>query len=196
MRIIAGKLKGRKLRTPKNSDIRPTTDKVREAVFSMLLPYMYDGFVAADVFSGSGAMGLEAVSRGAGRVYFSDASRESMALTKENINICGVSENAVLLSGDFRSNIRRIRESVDVFFLDPPYAEGYILPALDAMLESEALAEGSVVVCEHAHRDELPDEYFGFVKKCDRKYGSIGVTIYDYLPGTDEEPGASQEAQQ
>ena len=179
MRIIAGSLKGRKLRTPKNSDVRPTTDKVREAVFSMLLPYMYDGFVAVDLFSGSGAMGLEAVSRGAGRVYFSDSSRESLALTRENAAICGVSDKAVLLSGDFRTNVRRIREQADVIFLDPPYAEGYILPALDAILDSGLLAEGGVCVCEHAQRDSLPESYRELRLVRDRRYGAIGVSIYE-----------------
>ena len=192
MRIIAGSLKGRKLRTPKNSDVRPTTDKVREAVFSMLIPYISEGFVAIDLFSGSGAMGLEAVSRGASRVYFSDSSRESLALTRENVNICGAQDKAVLLSGDFRSNLRRVREQADVIFLDPPYAEGYILPALDCIMDCGCLAEGGVAVCEHSYRDGLPEEYEGFTLIKDRRYGSIGVSIYQYGAGEAAEEEADE----
>lgn len=188
MRIIAGSFKGRKLKTPRSSDVRPTTDKVREAVFSMLLPYMFEGFVALDLFSGSGAMGLEALSRGAGRVYFSDSSRESLALTKENAAICGVSERAILLSGDFRSNVRRLREQADVIFIDPPYAEGYILPALDAILDAGCLAEGGVCVCEHSKRDELPESYRGLRLVRDRHYGAIGVSIYELTADANAQP--------
>ena len=180
MRIIAGELRGRKILSPKGNDVRPTTDKVKEAIFSMLIPYMEDDFVVMDVFSGSGNLGLEAISRGAKTVYFSDDSRYSMALIKENVKICDVAERAVLLSGDFRNNIRRVHDKVNIFLLDPPYADGHILPALDAIEDAGNFAPGAVVVCEHAFRDVLPEEYRGFKCIKDRKYGAIGVTIYQH----------------
>ncbi|MBQ4371701.1 MAG: 16S rRNA (guanine(966)-N(2))-methyltransferase RsmD [Firmicutes bacterium] len=179
MRVIAGELKGRRLRSPEGRDVRPTTDKVKEAVFSMLLPYMEEGFTAIDLFAGSGGLGIEAISRGAGLVYFSDSSRDSIALVKENLAHCNVLEKGVLLLGDFKSNIKRIRGRADVVFMDPPYADGFLLPALDALDARDSVAPGGAVVCEHSKREELPDEYAGFRKVRDRLYGSIAVTIYE-----------------
>ena len=179
MRIITGTLGGRKLISPKTKDIRPTSDKVKEAIFSMLFPYMEEGFAAVDLFTGTGNMGLEAISRGAKTVYFSDASRDSLALAKQNIKLCGVEDNAVLLAGDYRQNLRRIRQKVDIIFLDPPYADGFILPALQIIDETDILKDSGVVVCEHSHKEKLPEEIYGFTAVRDRRYGAIGVTIYE-----------------
>ena len=179
MRIIAGLLRGRKLKSPKGGDVRPTSDKVKEAIFSMLLPYMEDDFVAMDVFTGSGNLGLEAISRGAKTVYFSDSSRDSLKLAKENIQICGVDDNAVLLSGDFKANIKRVHDKVKVFLVDPPYADGQIPEVLRTINEAGNLAPGGVVVCEHAYKDHMPEELYGFKAVKDRRYGSIGVTMYE-----------------
>ncbi|MBR0129853.1 MAG: 16S rRNA (guanine(966)-N(2))-methyltransferase RsmD [Firmicutes bacterium] len=178
MRIIAGTLKGRKLKSPRTDDIRPTSDKVKEAVFSMLIPYIYEGFTAMDVFSGTGNLGLEAISRGAGTVFFSDSSRESMSLIKENIKTCGVLDKAVLLSGDYQSNIRRVREKVDIFFLDPPYANGYLLPAIRAIEEAGNISVDGIIVCEHEHREILPEQIGSFTVIKERRYGKTSVTIY------------------
>jgi 16S rRNA (guanine(966)-N(2))-methyltransferase RsmD len=179
MRIIAGELRGRRLKSPKNDDVRPTSDKVKEAVFSMLLPWMEDGFVCMDVFAGSGNLGLEAISRGASKVFFSDVSRDSLALCRENAKLCGVTERCVFLAGDFRSNIRRVREPVDIFFLDPPYADQSIPQALQAIDEAGNCRPGTVVVCEHSHKEVLPEELYGFTCIKDRRYGATGVTIYE-----------------
>ena len=179
MRIIAGELKGRRLKSPKTDDVRPTSDKVKEAVFSMLLPWMEGEFVCMDVFAGSGNLGLEAISRGAAKVFFSDSSRESLALCRENAKICGVDDRCVFLSGDFRSNIRRVKETVDIFFLDPPYADKSIPDALKAIDEAGNCRPGTVVVCEHRHKDTLPEQMHGFTCIKDRRYGATGVTIYE-----------------
>ena len=179
MRIIAGELKGRRLLSPKSDDVRPTSDKVKEAVFSMILPWMENGFVCMDVFAGSGNLGLEAISRGASRAFFSDSSRESLALCRENAKLCGVTERCVFLSGDFRSNIRRVKETVDVFFLDPPYADRSIPEALQAIDEAGNCRKGTIVVCEHRHKDPLPEQLYGFTCIKDRRYGATGVTIYE-----------------
>ena len=178
MRIIAGTLRGRNLKSPKGSDVRPTTDKVREAVFDILYQFSKPEYVAFDVFAGSGSMGIEAISRGASKVFFSDSSRESLALVRENINICGVGDKAVLLSGDYLRNIMRVREKVDVFFLDPPYANGYILPALKAIDEADNVSEDGIVICEHNFRDKLPEKIYGFTQVKSRRYGAIGLTFY------------------
>ena len=178
MRIIAGKLRGRRLISPKGDAVRPTTDKVKEAVFSMLIPYITEDTVVMDVFAGSGNLGLEAISRGVKRVFFSDADRTSLKLVKDNVNLCGVSDQAILLAGDFRSNIRRVKEPVDIFLMDPPYAAGFILPALDTIEDAGNIAEGGIVVCEHSKKDEMPEEYRSFKKIKERTYGAISVSFY------------------
>ncbi len=178
MRIIAGYLKGRKLKSPIGNDVRPTTDKVREAVFDILYQYLSPDFVAFDVFAGSGSMGLEAISRGASKVFFSDNSRDSLKLVRENVEICQAGDKAVFLSGDFLRNIARVKEKVDIFFLDPPYANGYIMPAIEAIHEAGNISEDGIIVCEHNFRDAMPEKYLGFTRIKSRKYGSIGLTFY------------------
>jgi len=179
MRVIAGELKGRRLASPIGNDVRPTSDKVKEAIFSMLIPYLYEGCVCADLFAGSGGLGIEAISRGASRVFFSDSSRSSLALVRENVKHCGVEDRAVYLAGDFRSNIKRINETVDIYLLDPPYADGMLLPALKAIDEKGNMRAGGAVVCEHSKRDVLPEEYCGFRAVKQRRYGATSVTIYE-----------------
>ena len=178
MRIITGILKGRRLKSPKNDDVRPTSDKVKEAMFDMLYPYIQDEFVCMDVFAGSGNLGVEAISRGAKMCYFSDSSRESLALVKENIKYCEVEGKAVLLSGDFKSNIKRVHDKVNIFFVDPPYAARLVPETLKAIESADNLAEGGIVVCEHDHKDELPEEILCFKAIKQRKYGATCVTIY------------------
>lgn len=178
MRIITGKLRGRKLKTPKNFDIRPTSDRVKEAIFSILNPYMSENTIVADLFCGTGNLGLEAISRGAKTVYFSDVSRESIALAKENIIACGVSDQAVVLTGDFKQNIKRIGEEVDIIFLDPPYSSGLLLQSLQVIAETDILKEDGIILCEHSSREQLP-EFVGNLQLLKiRKYGSVSVTLY------------------
>jgi len=178
MRIITGSLKGRRLKSPKNNDVRPSSDKVKEAMFDMLYPFIKEGMVCMDVFAGSGNLGLEAISRGAKRCFFSDNSRESLSLVKENVKYCQVEDSAIYLSGDFKSNIKRVHEPIDLYFLDPPYADKLVPQALKAIMDSENLTEDGVIVCEHAKRDELPDEIYGLIAVKKRLYGTVGVTMY------------------
>ena len=179
MRIITGEFKGRRLLTPKSYDVRPTTDKVKEAIFDMLYQYIKADFVCLDLFAGTGNLGLEAISRGAKTCYFSDSSRESIKLIKENIKICGAEEYSVILSGDYRQNLERIHDKVDIILIDPPYASDFYLDALSEISKADILNKDGCIVCEHSDRDELPDEFAGFTKVKDKRYGSIGVTIYE-----------------
>lgn len=181
MRIITGKLKGRKLKTPKNFDIRPTSDRVKEAIFSILDPYIHEDTVIVDLFCGTGNLGLEALSRGAKTVYFSDASRESIALAKENITDFGVLDQSVILAGDFKQNLKRISEKADIILLDPPYSSGLLLKSLQTVAFSEVLKKDGIVLCEHSSREILPEEIgqLNFLKT--RRYGAKSVTLYQKM---------------
>ena len=178
MRIIAGDFKGRRLETPENYDIRPTTDKVKEALFSIISPYIYDG-IFVDLFSGTGNLGLEALSRGATKCYFGDNSRLSISIIRRNIEHCGAMDRAVVYGGDYVSTLQRIRDKVDVFLLDPPYEAGYYEICLEKIKELDLLAEDGIIVAEHRAVLLLPEEVHGFVKTKERKYGNIILSIYE-----------------
>lgn len=111
MRIITGEYRGRRLETPIGYDVRPTTDKVKEAVFNLLMNEIWDS-VVVDLFAGTGNLGLEALSRGAKRCYFCDNSRESLKLIKTNIEKCRAQDKSIVLAGDYMKALSRIREKV------------------------------------------------------------------------------------
>lgn len=177
MRIIAGEFKGKRLFTPKDNKIRPTTDKVKESIFSMIAPYLEEPIVV-DLFSGTGNLGLEALSRGAKRCYFGDNSRSSMALTKQNIAHCRQEENSFTYLGDFEYVLKKIPEKADIIFLDPPYKEELISDCLKVISERSLLSEEGIILAEHGTREQLADEIYGFVKIKEKIYGTITISIY------------------
>ncbi|MBK5245886.1 MAG: 16S rRNA (guanine(966)-N(2))-methyltransferase RsmD [Peptostreptococcaceae bacterium] len=178
MRIISGNLKGRRLNTPRNNKIRPTTDKVKESIFSMLMPYIEDA-VVIDLFSGTGNLGLEAISRGAKHCYFGDNERESLLLTKDNIIYCKVENQATIISGEFERVLERISEKADVIFLDPPYKAGLLERCLKKIEELSILSEDGVIVIEHGKREILEDQIGIFTKMKEKRYGTILVSVFN-----------------
>ena len=177
MRIITGKFKGRILNAPKNNSVRPTSDKVKEAVFSMIREQI-EGSVIIDLFSGTGSLGLEGLSGGAKKCYFCDNSKESLDLIKSNIDLCGVTGSSTLIYGSYRKALARIKEKADVIFLDPPYEKKLVTPCLELIKEFNALNRDGVIVCEHMASEALPDELSGFCKVNEKKYGTILVSLY------------------
>lgn len=176
MKITSGEFKYRNIEVPKG--IRPTTEKVREAVFSMIRDWI-PGACVCDLFAGSGAMGLEALSRGADKCWFAELSRQNFRVLLGNIANCRAGERAVALNSDFRAAIARITDKLDVVILDPPYEEtDYYGQALELLQERELLDEGSVVVAEHLYDNPLSDTYGRLVRIKEKKYGSIGVDVY------------------
>lgn len=177
MRIIAGNLKGRKLTAPMDRSIRPTSDKVKEALFSIAAAWIPDG-VVIDLFSGTGNLGLEAISRGAQRVYFGDRSKSSVALTKKNIEYCNAQEKSVVYQGEYDRVLSRISQQADVIFLDPPYRDGLLLSCIKRIEELNLLADNGIIVAEHSSKEVLPEQTANLTKCKEKRYGSIGVTIY------------------
>ena len=181
MKITSGKYKYRNIEVP--GGIRPTTEKVREAVFSMIMQWLPDAEVL-DLFAGSGAMGLEALSRGAARCTFVEASRQNQRVLISNINNCGAGKESFVLGRDYEAALteisaRKVKPVFDIVIIDPPYEKtDYYATAMMKLQEFELVDEGSVVVCEHLYDNKLFDTYGKLAKFKEKKYGTIGVDLF------------------
>ncbi|MEG0918444.1 MAG: 16S rRNA (guanine(966)-N(2))-methyltransferase RsmD [Anaerovoracaceae bacterium] len=177
MRIIAGDLKGRKLETPLDKKVRPTTDKVKEAMFSILMNNTYDR-VFCDLFAGTGNLGLEALSRGAKFCYFGDSSNESIRLLKTNIEHCKVTDNVRIIHGDYTRTLDNIPEKVDVFLVDPPYNKDLVEKVMEKIAQSSLLAEEGLILVEHPKEEVLEETYGSYTLIKEKKYGRVVLSIY------------------
>lgn len=175
MRVIAGSLKGRRLQTLDGLDVRPTTDKVKEAIFSAVQFDLY-GAVVLDLFSGSGQMGIEALSRGAESAVFVDVSPKSLNVTRSNIANAGLESKTMCYQANSRDFLKTDRKLYNIAFLDPPYGKGIIEEVLPVL--SGRMAEGGKVICEHEKELILPDKVECLTVKKRYQYGKINVTIY------------------
>ena len=176
MKITSGEYKYRNIEVPRN--IRPTTEKVREAVFSMIREWI-PGAAVLDLFAGSGAMGLEALSRGAEKCWFAELNRQNFRILLGNIENCKAGEKCVCFNSDFRAALSRIDTTLDVVIMDPPYDEtGYYPEAMSILQERELLDEGSIVVAEHLYDNKLSESYGRLTRIKEKKYGSIGVDVF------------------
>ncbi len=179
MRIISGEMRGFKLRAPKGTDTRPTSDRVKESLFS-ILGYIESTSKVLDLFAGSGNVGLEFLSRGAEEAYFIDSSAESVSVIKENIKKCRVEDCTYVYKNDVLKSIdilSRKRKKFDYIFLDPPYKRGIAEEVLEKISEADILNEGALVIVEHEDGLEF-EEYKGLENIDSRKYGSTGITFF------------------
>ena len=175
MRIISGTKRGKNLISPEGTEVRPTTNMVKESVFN-ILQFGIEGRRFLDLFSGSGQMGLEALSRGAKEAVFVDSSRDSIRVTEKNIAATGFADRSRAVCADFAGYLRSERGTFDVAFIDPPYREGLMEQALE--LTAGRMAPGGVILCEHGSREQLPERAGGFVKHKVYRYGKTSVTAY------------------
>lgn len=170
MRIISGQARGRKLKTLEGLDTRPTLDRTREALFNILQQRVRDARVL-DLFAGSGALALEALSRGAGSAVLCDQSPAACGIIRENIALVRMEDRARLLCCEASQALERlVGEQFDLIFLDPPYHKGLIDAALEGMIRRNQLAEGGLIVAETA-QDEGFDLPEGLTFTDERKYG-------------------------
>lgn len=185
MRIITGIYRGRKLETPVGYDVRPTTDKVKESIFNLLMNDIYDS-VCVDLFAGTGNLGLEALSRGARKCYFCDNSRDSLNMIKRNIKKCEAEDKSVVLAGDFAKTLTRINEQADVILLDPPYKDGLYEKCLSLIDSLDLLSDKGIIIAEHSTQDELPEQVGSLIIEKEKRYGRIQVTIYRHQEEIDD----------
>ena len=174
MRVIAGRYKGRRLKTPTWEGLRPTSDKLRETLFNILAPRI-EGARVLDGYAGTGAVGIEAMSRGAAHVTFVEQDRRASALIVENIRICDAAAVYTIETGDVAALLRTRPAAFDVIWLDPPYAGAGSAEALDAA--AGGLAPGGVVVLERATRRE-PDVPGSLARIRDVKSGDSTLTFF------------------
>lgn len=175
MRVITGTARGKRLAMLSGEAVRPTPDRIKEAVFSVI-QFDIEGRRMLDLFTGSGQMGIEALSRGAAQAVMVDASRDSIRVAEQNLRSTGLLEKAKLIHGDGESYIASCREKFDIAFLDPPYRKGILQRVLP--LVEEHMNPGGSLFCEHPSDEELPETVGRFSKMKEYRYGKILVTLY------------------
>ena len=177
MRVITGSARGVQLKTPDGMTTRPTTDRVKEALFS-IIHFELPGAEVLDLFGGTGQLGIEALSRGARSAVFVDAGEPACRLIKENLKRTKLEAQGRVVRSDYLDYLRRCREKFDIILLDPPYAEVFLENALKCITEIDILHQGGIIVAERPLGKELPWEFTGFERSKDYKYGNTLLTIY------------------
>ncbi len=177
MRVIAGTARGTRLKTPDGMLTRPTADRVKEAVFSVV-QFELPGSRFLDLFGGSGQMGIEALSRGAASAVFVDGRREACGLIRENLRLTRMQERAQVVQADYLAYLDRCRERFDLIFLDPPYAEVFLENALKKISEIDILSDRGIIICERPADKPLDLELPGLRRGKDYRYGKTWVTLF------------------
>ena len=178
MRVITGKARGVQLKTPDGMLTRPTADRVKEALFS-IINFDIPGANVLDLFGGTGQLGIEALSRGAELCVFVDAREEACRLIKENLRRTKLEGTVVRC--DYRDYLNRCKERFAIIFLDPPYAEEFLENAIKRIMEIDILQTDGIIVAERPVGKELPWEFDGYQRSKDYKYGKTLLTIYRRL---------------
>ena len=177
MRVISGSARGVQLRTPDGLKTRPTADRVKEAMFS-IIQFDIPCARVLDLFGGTGQLGIEALSRGAAYCYFIDELEQACKLIKDNLAKTKLSEKAKVIRSDYSSFLKNTTEKFDIIFLDPPYAEVFLENSLKIITEIDILQSGGIIVTERPLGKELLCEFSGFSRSKDYKYGNTLLTIY------------------
>lgn len=175
MRVITGTARGRVLKTLEGEDVRPTTDRVKEAIFS-IIQFELEGRRVLDLFAGSGQLGIEALSRGAAYATFTDMSAESVDIVKQNLLATKLGVNTEVLRTEAVTFLKGNRKKYDIIFMDPPYSKGILQDTLPYAVRN--VNDGGVIICEHPYGEEMPQTVGNFSVYRDYKYGKIGITVY------------------
>lgn len=177
MRVISGSAKGTRLKTPEGLLTRPTSDRVKEAIFSVI-QFEVEGSRFLDLFGGSGQMGIEALSRGAVSAVFVDGRREACKLISDNLKLTRLSEKGRVIQADYLAYLERCQETFDLIFLDPPYAEVFLENALKKISEIDILSSRGIIICERPADKLLDLEIPGLQRGKDYRYGKTWVTLF------------------
>lgn len=175
MRVITGTARGTRLHTLEGDSVRPTSEKVKEAVFSML-HFDIEGRRILDLFAGCGQLGIEALSRGAESAVFVDNSNHSIKIINDNLTAAKLGGNAEVLKKDYKMFLSTTDKTFDIAFLDPPYHAGFYVDALNLL--SKRMSSYGIIVCEHPNDVSVPQFAGDFEATKTHRYGKILVTVY------------------
>ncbi|MCT4565049.1 MAG: 16S rRNA (guanine(966)-N(2))-methyltransferase RsmD [Maledivibacter sp.] len=180
LRVISGEARGIRLKAQKGMDTRPTSDKVKESVFNILAPYIEDSKVL-DLFSGTGNLGIESISRGASKAYLIEKNRKCFDVIKDNVMKTKFDDKIEILIKDASSALKifgKIGEKFDIIFMDPPYLKGFIIPCLEEINNLHLLSIDGLIVIEHDIKDIIPENIGYLVKFKEKKYGATMISFY------------------
>jgi 16S rRNA (guanine(966)-N(2))-methyltransferase RsmD len=180
MRVVSGNCKGRPLKAVPGNTTRPTTDKVKEALFNMIGPY-FNGGMGLDLFAGSGGLGIEGLSRGLEKVIFVDREAKAIQVIHENIKACHFADKAEVYRNDADRALKALHKReirFDYIFLDPPYKKQQLVNLIEKMEEKQLVNTSGIIVCEHSFDVELPQTIGVFSQLKHETYGIIAITIY------------------
>lgn len=177
MRVITGKARGIVLKTPDGMATRPTADRVKEALFS-IIQFEIPAARVLDLFGGTGQLGIEALSRDAKSAVFVDEREDACRLIRENLKRTKLEAQARVVRSDYLAFLKTCRDKFDIILLDPPYAEVFLENSLKMITEIDILETGGIIVAERPLGKELPWEFSGYVRSRDYKYGRTLITIY------------------
>ena len=177
MRVISGKARGVQLKTPDGMKTRPTADRVKEALFS-ILQFELPGARVLDLFGGTGQLGIEAISRGARSAVFVDMGNEACRLIKENLRRAKMETEGQVICSDYLQYLSKCRDSFDIILLDPPYAEVFLENSLKKISEIDILQSSGIIVAEHPVEKQLSATFDGLTHMKDYKYGKTVLSLY------------------
>ena len=177
MRVITGKAKGITLATPDGMLTRPTSDRVKEALFS-IVQFDLPGARVLDLFGGTGQLGIEALSRGASSAVFVDSREDACRLIRENLRRTKLEQDGKVVRCDYLDYLKRCRDRFDIVILDPPYAEVFLENALKTLTEIDILQSGGIIIAERPLGKDLPWDFEGYTRSRDYKYGNTLLTLY------------------
>ncbi len=177
MRVITGSARGAKLKTLEGLATRPTSDRVKEAIFN-IIQFDIQGRRVLDLFGGSGQLAIEALSRGADYAVIVDQSAEAVRVIKDNLKKVRFDQQASVFQMDYLRYLSTAREKFDIIFLDPPYAEKSLENALRKISEIDILSDGGIIICERPKEKVLPPEVGGLLCSKDYNYGKTAVNLY------------------
>ena len=177
MRVITGKARGVQLKTPEGMLTRPTADRVKEALFS-IINFDIPGSKVLDLFGGTGQLGIEALSRGANSAVFVDAREDACKIIRENLRRTKLENQAKVVRCDYLDYLSRCKEKFDIILLDPPYAEVFLEKSLKSITEIDILQSGGIIIAERPLGKELLLDFEGYTRSKDYKYGNTLLTLY------------------
>lgn len=183
MRVVSGERKGMPLKAVDGKTTRPTTDKVKEAIFNIIGPY-FQGGIALDLFAGTGGLGIETLSRGADKAIFVEKDKRAFSVLKENIQKCRYEDVAELYLTDAIRAVKAILKrdiTIDYLFLDPPYHKEEYYALVQQLVDGNKLSEDAIILCEHAKEVQLPESFGPFQLTRQETYASSVISIYRNL---------------